>query len=472
MSSFQDGSQTSEDYRSANRKAALQELAKHRPHVAKERLYSGAKPRRHLDGVQRLGEHIEWLAKNTAAPRAPIHGFQRAGSDTIDWHPAYDPSLTLPMGAVPLGLVVATPGGLEWMPPQCVPVVYHHYDPGAQGFAVRYPVEQFAARYAPVRHERLLPTEEPPYEPEYGLNWPEEPQQQPWPDEFSDGRHAPEAPTAPAPRRSRGEEEEAWQSPPSAPAPAPPPRPPPQAPPPKAPHPKAPHPKMPPPLAKFRAVFEVTEKDNPHHFEERDALWPSFDGNGSGYASLAECCGGVLAHLSRAYGREGEPLYRRYYRSYIRAYSDAKDAAQAVHPRDDDYVTRSEFRLLLVYLGIYATWAEVFMYIIDENGDHRLSRDEWVRGLPRAREAGETWADSVALSSASEASFDEMDQNGGGFIDLQEFCEWVEAAEKRAGTHAGLELGVNEPIDAPAAYGEGRKWHTTPLEMPNGRRRS
>ena len=42
---------------------------------------------------------------------------------------------------------------------------------------------------------------------------------------------------------------------------------------------------------------------------------------------------------------------------------NAKDAAKAKRKDDDDYVTRSEFRLLVRYLGIYATWYEVFMAV-------------------------------------------------------------------------------------------------------------
>ena len=231
-------------------------------------------------------------------------------------------------------------------------------------------------------------------------------------------------------------------------------------------HPAAPSlpPRIPTQLAKFRAALDCTERDNPYHIDKRALLWEDFDANGNGYISLAECNGGVLRVLCKMWGREGDGLFRRYYRSYIRAWADAKDAVAAIEPRDDDYVTRAEFRLLLVYLSLYATWFEVFRYIIDEDKDHRLSRDEWVAKLPQMVEAGQTWADSIALASATAASFDEMDQNDGGMIDLQEFCEWVEAAEKRAGTAQGLELGVNEPIDRPS-YGSHRIWHTTPLEM-------
>lgn len=206
-----------------------------------------------------------------------------------------------------------------------------------------------------------------------------------------------------------------------------------------------------------------------------------------------------------------EPL-RGTDRSYIRAFSDAKVAAPPRHDQDDDYVTHPEFRLLLVYLGLYATWYEVFMTIdggtegITVEDDHRLSvrtqprpaaptsstqpcvsiawltgaslilvrtcgcvrvqRDEWVAALPYVREAGETWANSLALRNAVAEDFDSMDQNGGGYIDLQEFCEWAEQAEKTAGTEQGRDLGVNEPADHASVAG--RNWHTSPLEMGAG----
>jgi len=217
----------------------------------------------------------------------------------------------------------------------------------------------------------------------------------------------------------------------------------------------------PPELATFLAAFE---KYSTASKAERDKLYKAWDYNANGYVSLAEAGAGIKAALvsSTKDHRKGEALYKRFYPSYIRAFNDAKDASgdgakkpakasrRRAPPTDDDYVTRDEFRLLLVYLGIYATWFEVFVMVdggssgVTADDDKRLSRREWKAALSKIVQAGNSWAPYVALCGATEASFDEMDTNRGGFITLTEFCEWCEQAEKAAGTQAGKELAVGE----------------------------
>ena len=75
---------------------------------------------------------------------------------------------------------------------------------------------------------------------------------------------------------------------------------------------------------------------------------------------LTQVGAGVMSTLANQHRKEAISIYHRFYRSYIRAFTDAKDAAPSRPEHgpldDDDFVTRSEFRLLLRYLGIYATW--------------------------------------------------------------------------------------------------------------------
>ena len=208
----------------------------------------------------------------------------------------------------------------------------------------------------------------------------------------------------------------------------------------------------------------------------RQVLFDRFDANHNGYISLAECGAGILITLgghckSFGQGAMASKLYHRFYKSYIWAFSDARDGSDARGGKgkagldDDDYVTRPEFRLLISYLRIYATWYEVFANLIDNSTnelvaqgkvkrdtldekpietDNRIQRDEWEKALPMTRAAGESWAPFINLRNASAADFDVIDKNRGGHISFPEFCEWLEAAEIEAGTPFGLDLGVGE----------------------------
>jgi len=253
----------------------------------------------------------------------------------------------------------------------------------------------------------------------------------------------------------------------------------------RAPLPAAHDPRMPTALSQFLRAFDgCTDAEDAEHAARRRDMFTRFDTNANGYISLAECGAGILLSLSRVAGRDATSLYHRYYRSYIRAFNDAKDAAvaRAGHALDDDYVTKTEFRLLLRYLCVYATWYEVFSQLIDTGGkpkggaagassridaidavriepDHRIVREEWDAALPAVREAGASWAPFLKLRDATAADFDEIDQNHGNYIDFREFAEWIEQAEKVAGTPAGLELGINETLDSPSAQPEHEARH-------------
>ena len=230
------------------------------------------------------------------------------------------------------------------------------------------------------------------------------------------------------------------------------------------------------PLATFLQSFDCAEKDNEEHARMRQVLFDRFDANHNGYISLAECGAGILITLGGhcktfGQGAMATKLYHRFYKSYIWAFSDARDSSDARGGKgkagldDDDYVTRPEFRLLISYLRIYATWYEVFANLIDNSTnelvaqgkvkrdtldekpietDNRIQRDEWEKALPMTRAAGETWAPFINLRNASAADFDVIDKNRGGHISFPEFCEWLEAAEIEAGTPFGLDLGVGE----------------------------
>lgn len=54
--------------------------------------------------------------------------------------------------------------------------------------------------------------------------------------------------------------------------------------------------------------------------------------------------------------------------------------------------------------------------------------------------------------SKAKATFDKMDDNGGGIVLLEEWCEFIKAAEIEAGTALGKSLAADEE------GGKGKKW--------------
>jgi len=230
----------------------------------------------------------------------------------------------------------------------------------------------------------------------------------------------------------------------------------------------------PPDLATFKATFEPLTSETPASLGQRNKLYPAWDTNDNGFLSLAEVDQGVKINLigTLKNAKEGERVWRRFRKSYIRAFVDAADAAPQRSRRattttagrggrravsDDDYVTRKEFRLLLCYLTIYATMYELFSLIdgssegVTMDDDNRISMTEWVKAMPVCKEAAESWAPFAALQNVTaggaaeyKATFNKIDANGGGYITLTEFCEYLEGGEKAAGTEMGKLLGVGE----------------------------
>ena len=102
----------------------------------------------------------------------------------------------------------------------------------------------------------------------------------------------------------------------------------------------------------------------------------------------------------------------------LRAFQAAKEANPNSTARlSADYVEKSEFRLLLVYLRRYF---ELFvMYsVLDTTDDRRLSLDEFEDAMPLL----ERWGVEVENPALE---FRNMDHNKGGFLLFDEFAAWA-----------------------------------------------
>lgn len=145
---------------------------------------------------------------------------------------------------------------------------------------------------------------------------------------------------------------------------------------------------------------------------KRQELFSAFDPNGNGYLSLAEIDKGCRDVLGLYEIFDAIPVIMRAYQA-ARTANDGKNKA----PAGTDYVERSEFRLLLLYLRRYFELWQMFA-TVDTSNDRRVSLDEFQAAL------GKIHAWGLPIDDA-EQEFRAIDKNGGGMILFDEFADWA-----------------------------------------------
>lgn len=148
--------------------------------------------------------------------------------------------------------------------------------------------------------------------------------------------------------------------------------------------------------------------------EKRAELFMRFDPNGNGYLSLAEVDKGVRDVLEIDELFDCKPAIMRAFQA-SKAY-DKNCTAEL----GEDFITRSEFRVLLVYLRCYFELFQLFD-AYDTNKDRRISMSEFKR-LAKVNHILANWGMQI---TDPDTEFKKIDKNGGGFILFDEFSEWA-----------------------------------------------
>ncbi|KAL2611349.1 hypothetical protein R1flu_023041 [Riccia fluitans] len=155
---------------------------------------------------------------------------------------------------------------------------------------------------------------------------------------------------------------------------------------------------------------KLPSEKTPEAKAKRSKLFSEFDPNGNGFLSLAEVDRGICDVLQLEGLFNCKP-------AILRAFQASKGVAKSNSKLGDDYVERSEFRLLMVYLRQYFELYEMFKKL-DTSHDRRVDLDEFKAALPLL----ESWG--VKISDA-EAEFEKIDANSGGSILFDEFADWA-----------------------------------------------
>jgi len=101
----------------------------------------------------------------------------------------------------------------------------------------------------------------------------------------------------------------------------------------------------------------------------------------------------------------------------MRAFQLAKNKVKGKSKVSDDYIEKSEFRYLLIYLRQYFEYWVMFNRI-DKEGNHKIDLSEFEKAIPEI----EKWG--IKIPDAK-AAFDSIDNNHGGEIVFDEFCQWA-----------------------------------------------
>jgi len=154
-----------------------------------------------------------------------------------------------------------------------------------------------------------------------------------------------------------------------------------------------------------------------------DAMWSRLDVNGNSLVSLAEIDKWVTEQATGASEGEGDDGSENFWKrmnhkpALMRAYK--LTTSREGGGDGDAYVEKKEFKALLVNLFWFADLWNVFDEV-DSSDDRRIDLDELKAGLRKL-----DLAHGESLDSDAEAIFQDIDDNGGGFILFDEFCAYV-----------------------------------------------
>ncbi|CUI14795.1 flagellar calcium-binding protein, putative [Bodo saltans] len=151
----------------------------------------------------------------------------------------------------------------------------------------------------------------------------------------------------------------------------------------------------------------------PESKHKRMELFKQFDPNSNGYLSLAEVDKGLRDVLAIEELFDVKPVIMRAFQA-AKGANNKTNKAGSLGP---DFVEKSEFRLLLVYLGKYFELWELFE-AVDTDDDRRIDIGEFRKAVPVINSWG-------AHITDVDATFKQIDANGGGIILFDEFAHWA-----------------------------------------------
>ena len=192
-------------------------------------------------------------------------------------------------------------------------------------------------------------------------------------------------------------------------------------------------------LADFLRLFQPLAEKTDAGKKTRMKKFEYADQNRTGYASMAELGNFVKYSLTSSFPRnKATDMFRRFRKSYIKAFQRAKSirhSGDEDDDNDDSYVTISEFRLFNAFLCVYSALLDAFMCINEESD--RIDIDEFTRSYSHVKDYGFAALSCLGSTSDAAAMFNKLDTDGSGQVSYNEWCIYIVDAEIEADTALG-----------------------------------
>ena len=196
----------------------------------------------------------------------------------------------------------------------------------------------------------------------------------------------------------------------------------------------------------FLKIFQPYAEKNANGLKMRKKGYSKADSNGSGQCSLAEVDRFVMSTLKKEYDpKKGKKMFQTYRPSYIVAYNGAKNlkSNNSDTGSDEDYINFPEFRILNVYLCVYAGLFDAFSTIdgggagVSGEDDRRIGEKEWMDGYTKLTSTGFVGLDELSDEGEATALFEKMDPDKSGKALFSDFCDVISELEIDEGSDLG-----------------------------------
>lgn len=176
----------------------------------------------------------------------------------------------------------------------------------------------------------------------------------------------------------------------------------------------------------------------------RKSAFKECDSKRSGRICMADIEKFIHSRLKQEHGpKVGDRIFVLFLPTYLLAYDTTKGFKRRISDGDGDFIGFQHFRILNMYLCVFAGMLEAFSRIIGDGDKNRgMTQKQWIEGREKLTNTG-----FIALGrnykDPDENGFNNMSSDEKGLVNFQRFRQWIIEAEISAQTTLGGQFSMS-----------------------------